>query len=67
MEKISKGIIVLLICALLIGFAIGFVSGGYATIKAVASVAKGFIDEKMIADAIYMYKNNIGQCFPPKI
>ena len=68
MEKLSKGIIILLILALLIGYGVGFISGGYAAIKVGVHLASGFVDldEKMIADAIYMYKNNIGQCFPPK-
>jgi len=48
----------------MLAFYAGFTFGGYVTIKAVASMAKGFLDEDMIAAAIFQYKNHISQCYP---
>ena len=59
----NKIIIVALIC-LVIGFLIGFQLGAYVTIKSVARVAGGFVDEEMVKEAIYMYENHIKGCFP---
>ena len=68
METIGfKKFIALGIIILLITFFAGFIVGGYVTIKAVASVASGFIDEEMVTKAIYQYRNDIGGSFPPKI
>ena len=68
MEKLSKGIIILLILALLISYGVGFIMGGYAVIKVGVHLASGFVDldEKLVADAIYHYANQIGGCYPPK-
>jgi hypothetical protein len=63
----EKKVIVFILIALIIGGLIGYELGVYTTIKAVANIAKGFLDEKMISDAIFQYKNNIADCFPPKI
>lgn len=57
-------VVIILIITLLIGLWVGFMIGSYATIKSVAKVASGFIDEEMLIEAITMYKNNIGACFP---
>ena len=66
LEKKSK----LIALAMLIGivfFFIGFYVGSYSTAKVVAKLASGFIDvdEQLVYDAIFKYKNNIGLCFPP--
>jgi hypothetical protein len=48
----------------MIAFYAGFTFGGYVTIKAVASMARGFLDEDMVSAAIFQYKNHISQCYP---
>ena len=49
---------------LIIGFGIGYLVGTFVTIKAVTEIASGFVDKELIEQAIFQYKNNIGQCFP---
>ena len=49
---------------LIIGFGIGYLVGTSVTIKAVTEIASGFVDKELIEQAIFQYKNNIGQCFP---
>ena len=60
-------LIVISIIVFIIGLFIGFNLGSYVTIKAVASVAGGFVDEEMIQKAIYQYNNHIGNCFPSQL
>ena len=55
------------IIAIAVALLIGYAFGTYTTIKAVAWVGKGFVDEGMIRQAIYMYENNIGNCFPSNL
>jgi len=57
-------IIAIVLIAFILGFVIGFNSAAYVTIKAVAKIGSGFIDEGMVRQALYQYQNNIGLCFP---
>lgn len=59
---------IVIICIIVIAaFWLGSMFGTYVTIKAVADVAKGFMDESMIRDALYLYRDNIGACFPSNL
>lgn len=57
---------ILFVIGLLIGVLIGYLVGTYVTLKAVFEVSRHFIsiDYDMVEKAVFMYKNNIGQCFP---
>ena len=46
-------------------FLVGYVSVVYTTIKVVAHLGAGFVDEELVEQAIFHYQNNIGGCFPP--
>lgn len=61
-SKRQKIVISVILATLLI--LIGFVAGTYITIKTVAEVAGGFVDEDLVRQAIYQYQNNIGGCYP---
>jgi len=45
----------------------GFVAGSYITIKAVALVASGFIDPFLVERAVWMFENDVRDCFPSKL
>jgi len=49
---------------ILAGMIIGFALGVSWTIYQVASIASGFIDEELVASAIFQYKNNIRNSYP---
>jgi len=55
---IALGLFVLLLLSA------GFVAGTYVTIKAVANVASGFVDEDLIKAAINQYDKQIAYCYP---
>lgn len=46
-------------------FAIGFILGSAVITKIVSEIARGFIDEELVKQAIFQYKNHIGTCYPP--
>lgn len=58
-------IIIICIIALVLGIFIGYASGTYFTIKAVAEVGRNFMDEEIITEAIFRYKNHISGCYAP--
>jgi len=58
-----KKMIAVGIVFLLVGLIIGFCLGGYVTIKAVAEVGSHFLDEEVVAHALYQYRNNIAGCY----
>lgn len=62
----TRGYLIIIIIALLIGGFIGFSIGVYTTIKSIVYVASGFIDidYDLVSKAIFQYKNNIGGCYP---
>jgi len=69
--RTNKEYILILILLLIIGLLIGFAAGTYVTVKATVVVARTFIndekvreavDENLIKEAIFKYKNNIGGC-----
>lgn len=70
MKKLKKNlnykIVSALILFFLFSFFMGFEFGTYITIKSVAKVASGFMDKGIVEQAIFHYKNNIGECFPSK-
>ena len=71
LKKTNKEYILILILLLIIGLLIGFAAGTYVTVKATVIVARTFIndekvreavDENLVKQAIFQYKNNIGGC-----
>jgi len=60
----NKKLLAICLIVFIVGCFIGFVFGGYVTVKAVAHLASGFVDEDLVRQAIYQYKNNIGLCYP---
>ena len=59
----TRDVIIVLILLALVYF-VGFGMGAYSTAKVVAKIASGFVDPELVRQAIFQYKNNIGQCFP---
>ena len=68
--KLLIKIIIALIISFVLGMIIGFYMGANMVIHEGIKIAKGFVnisvDDKLIEQAIWQYKNNIGTCFPPK-
>ena len=60
----DKKVVVIILIVLFIGLYIGSSIGSYLTIKAVARIGVGFIDEGLIKQAIYQYEHYIHDCFP---
>lgn len=54
----TRYIIVMIMIAFM-SFSIGYMAGTYVTIKAVADVAKGFVDETLISEAVLRYSNHL--------
>ena len=61
----KKQTISLIIITFLIGCLIGNAIGVMLTIKTIAYIGMGFIDEDLVQAAIYKYRNNINYCYPP--
>lgn len=61
---VRLSLIVVVSIIILIAFTIGFMIGSYATIKAVAEVAKGFVDKDVIEMALNQYSEKIKTCYP---
>jgi len=59
-----KRLIVGLVLLSLLMLYVGFMIGTFVTIKSVAIVASGFVDEELVEDAILKYKNQIANCYP---
>ena len=66
-DSFTKKRVALMIITLLIGLFIGNIIGGYTTIKAVAVIASGFVDQDLVEAAVWQYENNIKQCYPSLI
>ena len=62
-----KKIIAALLVCVLIGVFIGYMIGTAVTIKVVAHMASGFLDKKLIEQAIFQYKNHISSCYPSQL
>jgi len=52
---------------LFVGILVGVTIGSYLTIKAVAKVGSSFLDEELVRQAVWQYKNNIAGCYPIKL
>lgn len=65
----DKRVVVIVILALLIGYAIGFFHGVSVTIQKVADIGSRFIDidYEAVEAAIYQYENHISGCYPNRI
>ena len=61
MEKLN---LIALISIILIALLIGYMFGSYVTIKAVAEIARGFVDEDVINMALNQYSKEIKTCYP---
>ena len=63
----NKKLIFIGIIIFIVGFAVGMVVGIDIAISRVADIASRFveIDEGLISQAIFQYKNNIGGCYAP--
>ena len=44
---------------------LGFILGSAVIIEIVSEIAQGFIDEELVKQAIFQYKNHIANCYPP--
>lgn len=62
MERSS--LIVTISVLLILTFIIGYFIGSYTTIKAVASIAKGFVDKDIIDMALNQYSEKLKNCYP---
>lgn len=57
-------IILLMIFVVAFGFAVGYVFGTAFTIKIIAQIGSGFLDEELITAAITQYKSGVAACYP---
>ncbi len=64
--KEYKFLILLAIIIFIMGLLIGFEYGVSKTIEEITDIASRFIqiDEQLVSQAIYQYKNNIRTCYP---
>ena len=63
----TKHKIALLIVVALGFFVLGYMTGVYTTVKAVAKMASGFIDPRLVEQAYWQFRNNVAACYPPLI
>lgn len=64
-RKTHKIVVAIIISTLLIS--VGFIIGTWTTVKAVASLAIGFIDTDLLNKALFQYNEGIRQCFPSQL
>lgn len=63
----GKKRILIAVIFIAMGLIIGFYAGSYITIKSVVSIGSGFLDEELVEQAIFQYKNHIKSCYPAVI
>ncbi len=66
-SKEGKKRIIMCAVVAIVFLLLGYMAGVYTTIKSVASIGASFLDEELVEQAIYMYEENIKNCFPIKL